>query len=197
MLLLLVGLALFFLIHLVPTAPEIRQGLVERYSEGPYKLVFSIVALIGMVIIVMGYGKLQVNPGKNPIIWDPPTWMRHLNLLLMIPAMILLVAAYVPSRIRTAVKHPMLIAIKLWALGHLLANGDLASMVLFGSFLAYAVYDRISVKARSALGPLGSAAAASPVNDVMVIVLGLGAYAVVVIWGHPYLIGVPVMPVGN
>ncbi|MFM1814107.1 MAG: hypothetical protein RLZ98_802 [Pseudomonadota bacterium] len=198
MLLLVVGLAVFILIHLVPTAPDIRRSFVERLGEGPYKLVFSLIALVGLVVIVMGYHKLQMDPGKNPIIWDPPIWTRHLNLLLMIPAMIFLVAAYIPSRIRTTLKHPMLIAIKTWALSHLLANGDLGSIVLFGSFLAWAVYDRISVKKRGGgFGPLGTATASSPLNDVAVVLIGLGLYAFMIMWGHTWLIGVPVMPVGN
>ena len=103
------------------------------------------------MLIVLGYHKLQIMPGKNPQLWNPPVWSRHLAFVLMLPSFVLLVAAYVPSRIRTAVKHPMLAAVKIWAFAHLLANGDLGSLVLFGSFLAWAVYDRISVKRRAAL----------------------------------------------
>ena len=111
----------------------------------------------------------------------------------MLPAMILLVAAYVPSRIRSAVGHPMLAAIKIWALAHLLANGDLASLVLFGSFLVWVVVDRISVKRRGALGPLGSATSTSPINDLIVVGVGLALYAVMLVWGHRWLIGVPLL----
>ena len=113
---------------------------------------FAVVSLIGFALIVLGFHKLQLHPGKNPQLWDPPMWTRHIALALMLPAMIALVAAYVPSHIHTMLKHPMLVAIKIWALAHLLANGDLASLVLFGSFLAFAVYDRISVKRRGAPG---------------------------------------------
>ncbi|GAH13695.1 unnamed protein product, partial [marine sediment metagenome] len=113
------------------------------------------ISLIGFVLIVIGYGKMQVLAGKNPQIWVPPAWTTHIVLPLMIVSMILLVAANVPSNIKRIVKHPMLLGIKIWAFAHLLANGDLASMVLFGSFLAYAVFDRISVKRRVApAGPL-------------------------------------------
>ena len=111
----------------------------------------------------------------------------------MIPAMILLVAAYVPSRIRSAIAHPMLTALMLWACAHLLANGDLASAVLFGSFLAYAVYDRISVLNRPSPGPLG-AAKGGAVQDALALVLGLGLYALMLVWGHAKLIGVPLLP---
>jgi uncharacterized membrane protein len=112
MLPLILGLLLFFAVHLVPTSPSLRAGLVERFGEPAYKIGFAVLSLIGFVLIVVGYHKLQVMPGKNPVLWDPPTWTRHIAFLLMVPAMILLVAAFVPSRIRTAAKHPMLAAIK-------------------------------------------------------------------------------------
>jgi uncharacterized membrane protein len=157
-------------------------------GESGYKAVFSIVSLIGLVLIVLGFAKLQLHPGKNPQLWIPPLWTRHVAMALMLPAMIALVAAYVPSRIHTALKHPMLVAIKLWALAHLLANGDRLAL-LFGSFLAFAVYDRISVKRRGALGPLGSRTGPW-INDVIVLVLGVGLYALFLLWAHQLLIGV-------
>jgi len=193
MLLTIVGLALFFLIHLVPTAPEVRRSLSERMGEGPYKLFFSVVSAVGLGLIVYGYAKLHVTPGKNPIIWSPPAGMRHATLLLMLFASVLLVAAYIPSRIRTAVKHPMLAAVKLWALAHLLVRGDLASIVLFGSFLAWAVFDRISVKRRAALGPLGGRTGGLG-GDIAVLVVGGAFYVLMVLWGHARLIGVPLLP---
>jgi uncharacterized membrane protein len=190
MMLLIVGLVLFLGIHVLPAYPEVRDGLRERLGPGAYKAAFSVISLAGFAIIILGYHKMQLNPGKNPILWDPPVWTRHIALLLMLPAMILLVAANVPSRIRTAVRHPMLLAIKLWALAHLLANGDLASLLLFGSFLAYAIYDRVSVKRRGALGPLGDAQPSSPVNDAIVVAVGLALYAALLLGGHQWLIGV-------
>lgn len=193
MLTMLIGLALFFLIHLVPTQVELRDGLVRRFGERSYKLAFTAVSLVGLVLIVLGYGKLQAMPGKNPVLWYPPLWTRHLAFTLMLPAFILLAAAYVPSRIRTAARHPMLAAVKIWALAHLLANGDLGSIVLFGSFLAWAVFDRISVKKRAALGPLGSTQPASALNDVVVVIVGTALYAAMLVWGHRALIGVPLL----
>ncbi len=192
MLLLVLGLIIFFAVHLVPTSPGLRQGLVARFGETAFKAAFGIASLVGLVLIVMGYHKLQLMPGKNVVLWDPPTWTRHLAMLLMIPAIILLVASQIPSRIRTAAKHPMLAAIKIWALAHLLANGDLASLLLFGGFLAFAVYDRISVKRRAYAGRLGTETGA-PVNDVIVVVLGLALYAIILVWGHGALIGVPLL----
>jgi uncharacterized membrane protein len=128
------------------------------------------------------------------VLFDPPMWTRHITLALMLPAMIFLVAAQIPSRIRNAVRHPMLLAIKLWALGHLLANGDVASLLLFGSFLAYAVYDRISVKKRGALGPLGAKQPGSIINDVLVVAIGVALYAALVFGGHAWLFGVVPLP---
>lgn len=194
MMLLIVGLLIFLGIHLLPTAPDVRDGLRDRMGERNYRIMFSVVSLIGFVIIVLGFHKMQMNPGKNPVLWDPPTWTRHIALLLMLPAMIFLAAASIPSRIRNAVKHPTLVAIKTWALAHLLANGDVASLLLFGSFLAFAVYDRISVKKRGDLGPLGDKQPSSPINDVIVVVVGVALYAALLFGGHQWLIGVAPLP---
>ncbi len=187
---LIVGLILFLGVHLLPAWPELRASFVERLGAKTYKAVFSILSLIGLAVIVLGYHKMQLHPGKNPVLWDPPVWTRHIALALMLPAMILLVAANVRSHIRTAVRHPMLLAIKLWALAHLLANGDLASLLLFGSFLAYAVYDRISVKNRGALGPLGDAQPDGYSGDMIAVVAGAALYAALLMGGHQWLIGV-------
>jgi uncharacterized membrane protein len=107
--------------------------------------------------------------------------------------MVLLVAAYVPSRIRSAVGHPMLAALAIWAFAHLLANGDLASLLLFGSFLAFAVIDRMSVMTRASPGPLGGAKGGAS-HDMAVIALGLALYLLILFWGHAKLTGVPLLP---
>ncbi len=193
MLLLAVGLVLFLGIHVVPTSPDLRNGLVERFGANAYKVIFAILSFAGLLLIIYGYHKLQVNPGKNVVFGEPPVWLKHVSWLLMLPAMIALVAAYVPSRIRTALKHPMLLAIKIWALAHLLVNWDLGSFLLFGSFLAYGVYDRISVKKRGALGPLG-AKQGGLVGDLVVLIVGVGLYVFMLHAGHAWLIGVPLLP---
>lgn len=194
MMVLIVGLILFLGVHLLPTQPELRDGLKERIGTGPYRILFSILSLAGLVVIVLGFHKLQLHPGKNPILWDPPVWTRHIAVTLMLPAIILLVAALIPSRIRTVTRHPMLIAIKIWALAHLLANGDLGALLLFGSFLAFAVYDRISLKKRASLAPPAPAKSVSALNDLLVIVAGLALYAWLLLVGHQWLIGVAPLP---
>ena len=194
MMVLVVGLILFLGIHLVPTSPELRDSLTARLGTNGYRVLFSLLSLAGVIIIVLGYHKLQLHPGKNPVLWEPPVWTRHIAAALMLPAMILLVAAFIPSRIRTVAKHPMLAAIKIWAFAHLIANGDLGALLLFGSFLAFAVYDRISVKRRADRGPLGTQTPSGPLNDVLVVVIGIAIYAALLFGGHQWLIGVAPIP---
>ncbi|MBU1211762.1 MAG: NnrU family protein [Alphaproteobacteria bacterium] len=192
MVLLIVGLVVFFTIHLIPANRELREGLIARLGEGAYKGVFAAASLAAFVVIVMGYARMQHYLGsKNPVLFEAPVWSKHLALALMLVSFIFLAAAYIPSRIGAALKHPMLVAVKIWALAHLLANGDAASLVLFGSFLAYAVFDRISLKRR---GDMGRSAEGVPVfNDAIVVGVGLTLYLLMAYYGHPYLIGVPII----
>jgi len=189
MLLLIVGIILFLGIHLLPTFTRAREGLVEKFGENGYKAFFSVASILGLILLVYGFSNAPIIP-----IWAPPTWMRHLAMLLMLPAFILLVAAYVPGRIKAVVKHPMLTAVKTWALAHLLANGDLAGIILFGSFLAYAVYDRIALKHRQPTELIETPGKGSPRNDIIAVVLGIVFYVVFLIWLHPLLIGKAVVP---
>jgi uncharacterized membrane protein len=187
--LLALGLIVFFVIHLVPTRTQLRANLIERLGRGVYNGLFALIAIAGLALIIVGFAETRGLAGANRQLWAPPVWSRHLAFLLMLPALILLVAAYIPSRIRSVVGHPMLAAIKIWAFAHLLANGDLAGVILFGSFLAYAIFDLVSVKQRAVLGPLGKRQG-SITTDVAVIVAGLALYAFMVLIGHRLLIGV-------
>jgi len=187
---LVVGLALFLGIHSISiVSPRGRHAIAHRLGEGPWKGLYTLVALAGFGLIVAGYSAARQDP---VLLWTPPTAMRHVAALLMLPVFVLLFSAYLPGRIQRAVKHPMLVATKLWALSHLLANGNLADVLLFGSFLAWAVADRISVKRRAAAGLLRPVQAASPgrANDVIAVVGGLVAYVVFALWLHGFLIGV-------
>ncbi len=189
MLPLLLGMLVFTGIHLLTTQVDLRQGLIRRYGETAYKGVYSVVALGGLVLIVLGYHKAQMMPGKNPQLWSPPSWGRHATMALMLPVFPLLLAAYLPGRIKTAVRHPMLLAVKIWAAAHLLVRGDSASLLLFGGMLAWAVFDRISLKHREAAGQ-GALKGGSSMNDVIAVVGGLVLYGLFLKWGHAALIGV-------
>jgi uncharacterized membrane protein len=186
------GLALFLGTHLVTTNRDLREALIARYGASVYKLTFSLLSAIGLVLVVYGFGWYRTTGWIN--VWHPPVAMRHLALALMLPATIILASAYLRGHIWRFVKHPMLIAIKIWALAHLLANGDLGSIILFGSFLAWAVFDRISLKRRKDAGgpaiPFGGVR-----NDVLAVVVGLVAYVALVFAFHPAVIGVPVVGV--
>jgi uncharacterized membrane protein len=188
MTLLIVGIVVMLGIHLVPAFPDIRERLVERLGTNGYRIAFSIVSTLGLVVLIWGFARAPFIQ-----IWSPPAWTRHIAMLLMIPAFILLVAAYVPGRIKAKVKNPFLDAISTWSLAHLIANGDLASMMLFGSFLAYAVFDRIALKRRAATGLVTVAETGPARNDVIAVVGGLALYAIFLVWLHPLLIGVPVL----
>ncbi|MFV0279614.1 MAG: NnrU family protein [Rhodoblastus sp.] len=188
MTILILGLLVFIGVHLVPAAPAAHENLVRKLGPGQYKIIFSVASIVGFALIVWGFG-LARHSGANIQLWNPPTWTRHIAFLLMWISFVLLVAAYVPCHIRDRARHPMLAAVKIWAFAHLLANGDLAGVILFTAFLAWAVYDRISVKKRGALGPLG-ARHGGWTQDAIVAVVGTLAYLAMFRWGHPWLIGV-------
>jgi uncharacterized membrane protein len=194
MTLLILGLLLFLGTHAFTMARAPRAGLRERLGEGPYKGLYSLLSLAGIVLISIGYARYRAE-GYIPV-WDPPVWTRHLALLLVWFAFVSFVAAYLPGRIKSAIKHPMLAGVKIWAFAHLLANGDLGSMLLFGSFLAWAVVARISTKRRDEVVPHGGPAKppAGLRNDALAIAIGTVAYLAFVMWLHPWLIGVPVLP---
>ena len=187
MVLLVLGIALFLGVHSISiVAPEWRGAQIAQRGEPVWKGFYAVVSLASFGLLIYGYGLARQSP---VVLYTPPVAARHISLLLMLPFFPLLFAAYLPGRIKAAAKHPMLLAVKLWALAHLLANGTLHDVILFGSFLAWAVADRISVKRRiAARGP--AMAPASPVNDVIAVVGGLVVYAVFVMWAHLKLIGV-------
>lgn len=187
MMLLIAGLVLFLGIHSVTIfAPRWRQAQMARRGEAGWEGLYSVVSLIGFALLVYGYGQARQ---VAPALYSPPAGLRHVALLLMVPVFPLLLAAYLPGRIKAAVKHPMLLAVKLWALAHLLANGSAADVLLFGSFLAWAVADRISAQRRTGPAPeLG--ARPSTVNDAIAVLGGLAVYAFFLLWAHRWLIGV-------
>lgn len=183
------GLVLFLGIHIFITRRDARADLIARIGEGGYKIAFSVISLVGLALIVWGFAAYRATGWID--VWYPPLWMKHLTIALMLPAVIMVAASYIRGRIYTTLKHPMLAGIKLWALSHLLANGDLGSIILFGSFLAWAVFDRISLKRRADSGappiPVGGVG-----NDAIAVGVGVVAYLALGFAFHPVVIGVPV-----
>ena len=189
---LIAGLAIFFGAHLYSAFRSRAPGrdLRQRMGYGPFMGLYSLVSLIGFGLIIYGYDAAR----WIGTAYFAPAWGRHVNMALMLPALIFLVAANLPAgRIKKTLKHPMLVSVKLWALGHLLANGEWNSVILFTSFLAYAVIDRIAVKKRGDTGPPADVAPSNP-GDIGALVLGTGLYLAFVFYLHKWLIGVPVMP---
>ena len=183
---LILGLVLFLGVHSVSVvAPAWRDAMAARLGIWGWKAIYAIVAIAGFVLIIQGYAAARLTP---VVIWVPPAAMRHVAATVMLPVFILLLAAYLPGRIKAATKHPMLVATKLWAVSHLLANGMLADVVLFGAFLAWAVVDRISLKRRPAR-PLPSAPA-SKLNDVIAVIGGILLYGLFAMVLHSRWIGV-------
>lgn len=185
--LLILGLLLFLGTHSVSIVrPGQRAAFVARLGLLSWHSVYGSIALTGLLLTVWGYGEAR---HAALVLYVPPVWMRHLALLLMLPVFPLLFAAYLPGRIQTATKHPMLLAVKVWAFAHLLANGTLPDLILFGAFLAWAVADRISLKHRATILPTPGAPPARW-NDLVAVVGGLTIYLLFLFWLHRALIGV-------
>ncbi|MDB6086049.1 MAG: NnrU family protein [Gammaproteobacteria bacterium] len=182
---LVVGLVIFLGVHSIAIfAPEVRARARKRIGEGPWKAGYALVSLIGFVLIVYGFGLARQSPVA---LYSPPRWARHATFLFLLPVFPLILAAYLPGRIKAATKHPMLAAVKFWAFGHLLANGTAADVLLFGGFLAWAVFDRISLKDRPQAirtAPPGR------YNDLIAVVFGLALYVFFIGWAHVRLFGV-------
>ena len=182
------GLVVFLGAHVFVTMRDRRAALVARIGEWPYRGLFSVVVIIG--ILLTAYGFAAYRAAGMIVLWDPPAWTRHIVVALMWPASIMVAAAYIPGNIKRALKHPMLTGVKTWAFAHLCANGDLGGIILFGSILAWAVYDRITLKRRADPGappiPVGGAK-----NDIIAIVVGTIIYLALGFVFHPIVIGVP------
>jgi uncharacterized membrane protein len=189
MFVLILGIAVFLGIHTLTTLRDTRERIVGRLGISQFKMLYSIGAAVGLALIIWGFSIYRAEGLIQ--LWTPPTWMRHLTMPLVWLAFIALASRRSPpGRIRGWLRHPMLVAVKFWALGHLLANGDLGGLILFGSFLGWAVYDRIAVKRRGDAG--------APRLDAFTrgdaIALGAGTLAYGVMFAlHPWLIGAPIL----
>ena len=185
MALLIIGLLLFLGMHSISIfALDFRNRQIEK-NHLAWKAGYSIIALIGFFLIVQGYAQAKLAP---TLLYVTPSWLGHVSALLMLPVFILFIAPYFPGKIRAMTKHPQLIAVKLWAVSHLLVNGMLADVILFGAFLIWAVVDRISMKKRTSRQVHHLPRAL--MNDVIIVVLGLGFYGVFAMYLHQRLIGI-------
>jgi uncharacterized membrane protein len=186
---LIIGLAIFIATHVFVTRREARAALIARIGIMPYRGLFSLVAIVAVGLIAWGFER-YMHTGYTQI-WTPPSWMRHVTVGLVWVAVVLMTAGYIRGNIYRKLKHPFLAGVKLWALAHLLSNGDLGGIILFGAILAWAVYDRISLKHRVDAG--------SPVirtgglaSDVIAVVVGTLIYLALGFLFHPLFIGIPV-----
>jgi uncharacterized membrane protein len=182
------GLIVFLGAHVFVTMRERRGALVSRIGEWPYRGLFSLVSIAGILLIAYGFAAYRA--AGMIMLWYPPAWTRHIVEVLMWPASIMIAAAYIPGNIKRVLKHPMLAGVKTWAFAHLCANGDLGGIILFGSVLAWAVYDRITLKRRTDPGappiPIGGTK-----NDIIAIIVGTIIYLALGFVFHPIVIGVP------
>jgi uncharacterized membrane protein len=182
------GLVVFLGAHVFVSMRDERAALISRIGRGPYLGLFTLVSIVGLVLIGFGFARYRA-AGLIPV-WYPPAWTRQIVVAAMWPASIAVVAAYIPGDIKRVLKHPMLVGVKTWAVAHLCANGDLGGMILFGAVLAWAIYDRITLKRRSDPGappiPLGGRR-----NDIIAVVVGTILYLALGFVLHPIVIGLP------
>jgi uncharacterized membrane protein len=183
---LILGLVVFIGSHIFVTFRDTRAALIARLGVG-YRVLFALVAIIGLALIIYGYADYRAHEWIQ--VWSPPAFMRHITEGLMLFAAIF-IAALIPSHIKAWIKHPMVTSVKTWALAHLLANGDLGSILLFGSFLLWGAYARVAAKRRGDRGFANPPAGWT--NDVIVVVLGVVIFFLLGYYFHSYVIGVPV-----
>ena len=184
---LILGLVIFLGAHsLRIVADGWRTAQVARLGEKPWKTLISVVSLAGFALVVWGFGQARM---ADVVLWIPPLWARHVAALLTLVAFVLVAAAYVPgTRIKAALRHPMVGGVKTWAFAHLIANGTLADVVLFGSFLAWAIADFISARRRDRAA--GRTYPPGPLTrDVLAVAVGVTAWAAFAFWLHGPLIG--------
>jgi len=189
MLQLTIGLALFLGIHsLQSIAPNLRQNAIKRWGPLGFKGIYTAISLLGLYLLVQGYGQARLDP---LVLWTPPRGMQHATLLLMWVAMVLLAASYVPgNQIKAKLRHPMTLSVKVWALGHLLVNGNLADVLLFGAFLAWSVLVFRAARQRDRLSLL-SAPEGKPLGTLLAVLVGTGIWAAFLMGGlHLWLVGV-------
>jgi len=189
MALLIVGIIIFLGLHLIRViAPGLRQSMIASLGENGWKIAYSIVSILSLILLIYGFGQARQVTG---MLYNPPIWMAHIALTLMLIAMICLVASLLPAgRIAVKTKHPMVLSVKIWAFSHLLANGETSSVLLFGAFLAWGVILRIALKRRERAGELTLRPFVSGKYDLYSVIIGVVAWALITFKLHELLIGV-------
>jgi uncharacterized membrane protein len=189
LLVMVIGLAVFLGPHVFVTMRPQRDAALKRLGVLSYKVLFAVVSIVGLYLIGKGFAMYAAAGAIS--VWSPPSVMRYATQILMWPASICVAAAYLPGDIKRILKHPMLVGVKLWAVAHLLSNGDLGGIIIFVAVLAWAVYDRISLKRRTDPGappiPLGGRR-----NDIAAIIVGTILYLALGLVFHPLVIHRPV-----
>ena len=180
------GLVVFIGAHVFVTMRDQRAALIGRIGEGPYKGLLALASVIGLILIGYGFGEYRATDWID--VWYPPRWTYYITELLMWPASIFVVAAYIRGNIWRTLKHPMLVGVKTWAVAHLISNGDLGSILLFGSFLLWAGYDRMTLKHRADAGAPAIPAGGHR-NDIIALVVGTVLYVVLGLVFHPLVVG--------
>jgi len=187
--LLIAGLVVLLGVHSISIVyPGWRDAMAVRIGLRPWQVVYGLVSLLGLILIAKGYSGVR---NQTAILYLLPRWVHGITTLLMLPVFPLLLSSFFPGIISTAARHPLLVAVKLWAFAHLLANGSVADVVLFGSVLAWAVADRISLKHREST--LGAAVPQGSWNDAIALGGGFALYAAMLNGGHRWLIGMPLV----
>jgi len=187
-LILIIGLVLFLGAHSVRVFAEgFRDNLIARLGEGPWKGLYSLVSIIGFVLVIWGYAMARP---ESTVLFEPPIWLKHIAVLLNLVAFILFAAYLVPAgRMKARLGHPMILSVKVWAFAHLLSNGRVAELVLFGAFLAWAILDFAASRRRDRAA--GTVRVAGPVrNDVIAVVVGVLIWAAILWRLHDWVIGV-------
>lgn len=192
MALFIIGLVLFLGIHLVRVvAPGMRLRMIAALGDGPYRGVYSVAVILSLCLLIYGFGIARQETG---MLYDPPIFLRHITLLLMLIAFIVFAAGFLPSGyIGTYAKHPQVLGVKIWAFAHLLANGGTAEVILFASFLAWGVIMRISYKRRARNGEIAERRYQSWTYDLAAIAIGVMLYGLFFWKLHQWLIGLPIM----
>jgi uncharacterized membrane protein len=183
---LIIGLAIFVGSHSIGMAlSQWRANMIRRIGDGAWMGLYSLVTIVGLVLVVHGFGIARRAP---IVLYVPPPVFHTIAVWLMVPVPLLVLASVLPGKIQAATKHPLLLAVKVWALAHLIANGTAADVLLFGSLLIWAGLVRVSLKRRPR-GPRGTVPPGRW-NDAVVVVLGLGLYVAFLLWFHQWLFGV-------